>query len=498
VSVSVSDLTSAGDARIAADKIEVAVVRYVEQCDSPKEYTYRVVPGPIQPRNPMPVWKGVTMRWWLSLRTPQDARPGLYSGKVRIAPSKAPAAELRFDVRVLPIRFGPPPILAGMYWFDMTYWYLYWWGRQNFEDADGWWRQQTLQHAFDDMEEFKQFGLNSFAYCENRCTLTLGANGQVNFLPPEKNAFIQWMDLYAKAGMGPMPWYALCDYDGVNIANGVYGAKVEPLTPVWERAFREIIIWAKKAERERGWPEIVMYPTDEASNEGAKGAEHARKLAAFTKSCKADVPGGFRVVSSMNGQFERVMLPELDIAMPNHAYPITDDTAAEIRKAGCDLWIYNIGASRVTYGFYLWRIGAKGRFMYHHRWSRTEPWNAFDGSNRYNYDWITPGKPLPTSELWEMGEGIDDLRYMAALEKAVAEARKSGKRPALEEADAAQRSLNELRDLIPDNAKVLIGEVDPREVGKPAAGLFSDCRYLDRWRWRIAEHIVKIQDAMKP
>jgi hypothetical protein len=490
VSVTATDLVGPGGSRLrAASEIEVGVVRYTEFNKSSVEYRYTIKPGPIQPRNPMPVPPGVTTSWAVRLHAPATASPGVYRGKLKFAPSQGAASELDLVVRVVPIKLEPTPILAGRYHFENAAWYLYWW-RKAFADEDGWLYKRVFQHERDDFALLRQYNLNSLAFCDDlRVQAKVNAEGEFT-LPPD-HRFIQWMDEYTKAGMGPMPWYGFSAIGCSYLKAGLYGAKLEQFSPPWEKAYRQLIAWVKQLEKERGWPEVLIYLSDELSNEGAKGAEEGRHLVQITK----DIPG-IRTVASMNGPWERVMLPGLKIAMPNHAFPITAETVAEIRQAGCELWFYNIGEGRVTWGLYPWRMGAKGRYQWFHRYDITQPWNTFDGDSPYRVSWITPGKPLPTLELAQAAQGLDDLRYMTALEQTIAQARQSKKARALQAAAAAQKDLDELRDLLPDNVKLLIGEMDPKEAGKPAIGNFASGRYLDRQRWLIASHILDLQEAL--
>jgi len=490
VRVSLSDLVGTGGTKLAmGTDLEVGVVRYVASSLSEKEYRYTLKPGPIQPRDLVPVPQGVTTTWSIKVHVPEVAQPGIYRGRIHIASTKAAPLDLELSVRVVPVKLEATPITAGLYHFDKTYWYIHWW-RRCFTDTDGWLRDQTFRHEWDDFKLLQEYGLNSLAFCDDlRTQAALTEGGELSIAPDHR--FLQWMDIYAKAGMGPMPWYGFSAIGTRYLSNGLYGKKVEQFSPEWEKAYRSLIEWTKKHNAERGWPEVLFYLSDELSNEGATGAETGRKLVQLTK----DIPG-IRTVSSMNGPWERVMLPGLKIAMPNHAFPITDESVREIRKAGCDLWMYNISNSRVTWGYYLWKMGSTGRFQWFHRYAITNPWNTFDGDSAYNVTWVTPGKPLPTLELIQIREGIDDLRYLKALEKVVSEARESAKPDALKAVAAAQKDLDELRSLQPDNVKLLIGEIDPKEAGRPAVGDFASCRYLDRYRWLIVSHILAIQKAM--
>jgi hypothetical protein len=274
------------------------------------------------------------------------------------------------------------------------------------------------------------------------------------------------------------------------MGTGNFGARLAHLSPEWRNAVRNIMAWARATQEARGWPEVLFYISDELSNQGEKGGELGRKLVEATRGV-----AGARIIASLNGPPESRMLPGLDIAMPNHAFPITEATIADIRRNRCEFWVYNIGNSRITWGLFLWRVGATGRFQWKHRVASNEPWNAFDGDNPYLVTWVTPDKPLPTTTLEVIREGLDDLRYVKALENAIAEARASGRPAAAQAADAAQAMLDRLRADIPEDPGYLIGKMDPREAGRPAVGRFADWKYLDELRLVMAEHIQRIQAA---
>jgi len=91
VNVTVLDLSGPGTTQILATAVDVGVVRYIERSRSNTEYRYIIEPGPIQPRADVPVRPGLTMRWWLKLKVPEQARAGIYRGAVTITPSGAAA-----------------------------------------------------------------------------------------------------------------------------------------------------------------------------------------------------------------------------------------------------------------------------------------------------------------------------------------------------------------------------------------------------------------------
>lgn len=489
VAATLSGLAGPGGARIPVAPGDVGVVRYMERPLSTTEYRYTVAPVAVQPRNPMPVPAGVTTSWVVRLAVPAGAAPGLYRGALRLAPASGQPTQLPVTLRVVPIRLGPTPIPAGFYHLDNVFWYHAFWIKSF--GTDPWLREQAVVSERRRLALLREYGVSSLAFCDDgRTDLRVHADGAVDSVGDQ--SFVQWMDLYRDAGMGPMPWYGFSGLGVDYLDRGVYGAKLPQFSPAWDRAYRAIIDWAKATEKARGWPELIMYLSDELSNEKAAGAEKGRQLVQRTK----DIPG-IRTVASLNGSWEKVMLPGLKLAMPNHAFPITRETLAEIAAAGCELWLYNIGDSRVTWGLYPWRVGARGRFQ----WATgeyTAPWNPFDADSGYCMTRTTLDAPLPTLELIALREGIDDLRYLVATETAIAAARRSGRPRAIARADAAQRELDRIRASLPEDARLLIGAADATADGGTANGEFATGRRLDSLRWLLASHTLMIQDALAP
>jgi len=119
------------------------------------------------------------------------------------------------------------------------------------------------------------------------------------------------------------------------------------------------------AARERSWPEIYFYMADELGNHGRRGSRYGQELAKFLQEIKPMVGYPYKVFySTLSAEIAEPMLPDLDIVCPNSAFPLDGKTLDLVRSKGPDLWIYNAGVSRLSYGYYLWLVDAKGRLQW--------------------------------------------------------------------------------------------------------------------------------------
>ena len=496
VRVRVSDLSAgwrrAWQGGIPSSSVEVGVGRYLECLTGEAGYNYQVLPRVVQPRDPMPLRGDMTVRWWLRVHVPEGTAPGDYRGAVRVETEKGPGFSLPLRLRVLPIQLEPVPIPAGLYHFDYVYWYTHFWQR-TFGD-DPWLRARVLEHERQNMQMLRRYGINSLSMTGEDLRNEARYDGD-QLKIRDDGPFSQWMDLYASAGMKAMPWYGFESVGGICLPSGNYGRKVTQFSPEWERDFVSVAHWVKQQEKARGWPEVILTTSDELSNDGAAGAERGVKTLQAINRGRGDRP--WRTLASVNGPYERSLVPLLSIIMPNHAYPITGETLAEIHRQKTELWLYNVGTSRATWGFYPWAIGARGRFQWFNCQIRGDPWNSFGCDSAYTITRTTPGEPLPSPELFEISEGLNDLRYLATLEKRIAEAAASPKPKAREAAAAARKDLDDLRRSIPVDARTLIGQVDAASAGVATKGEWANHALLNQKRLLVAEAILRLQKSMK-
>jgi hypothetical protein len=241
--------------------------------------------------------------------------------------------------------------------------------------------------------------------------------------------------------------------------------------------------------RKRNWPEIIFYIQDEMANHGVRGGKMAVERARLYRRAADKI--GFRTCASMNGPVEIPSIPYLDIAIPNGALPITEENLEKIRRAGCELWFYNIGATRFTFGYYLNRTRPKGRLQWSFgntsRYLDQVPGLPSLGSITYALHWNGEFQPARRYNVEEIRQGILDYRYLRTLEILLDNAAATPKDAALREALKNGRAL---RDFIVDGVKIRNEHSGEDFV----AGIWSP-RTCERLRWRVALAIEAIRKA---
>jgi hypothetical protein len=494
LNIRVDDLKNPDGKTIPSSAVEIRTVRYVEQRigrgDNP-EYQYRVVPFILVPDNILDMEKGVARSVFITVHIPTDASPGVYRGTVKIQDGKT---ELPLMVRVLPIDLAEDDIVHGLWVGINDYFYYHYWQpafpEKDFEDEI--WKNKERHYRY-----LKEYGVNSLSLTgEDMRTTTSSPDGK-NIVMDFSGGFGKWMDLYKKMGFGPTPWFSFISL--WRTSRGpvkpflIRGFKdVEPLSETWKAGYKQSIELLRDEGKKRGWPEIYIYISDESSNVGQKGGEHSAAIAQVAK----EVPG-IRTIISVNGPYEMVAVPYVDIIMPNHAFPITKETVTYIKnKHGKELWLYNIGMTRFSYGFYPWRTGAKGRYQWHGRYTVCFPYDDFDGSggdSSYMYSYPVPdGPPRATLNLEKLREGIYDYRYIRTLELLVDKTQGKQNARLQDAVKEAEELIAEIRNSIDWDIRKHWGmKVASGESGNDTLLDWND-EICDRYRWRIAQMIIQL------
>lgn len=483
VRVVCSDLTEkTSGAKIAAGKIKIEHIDHHETSVFTKRvsttsYAYRVRPLFIKPfPEVFPLMdKGINRTILLTLQADENTKPGIYEGNIQIAPQGAPPQDVPVQVRVLPVSLPELPIVAGRYAMDYDFYYYYYWN-QTFKDAS--FRDFVWEREKQNMQWNQEMGLNSIAWAEARIgDITQNPDGSAN------EQFIRWMDLYRDMGFKAMPWYG---FHHITQSKRTFKG-IPRFSPEWNMQYRRLIERLRDMGKERNWPEIVFYLSDELSNDGNEGKEEGLKRAEASKG----IPG-IRRIASVNGKYEHPLIGQVDILMPNYAFPITPPIVEEIKAKGTELWLYNVNDQRFTWGYYPFRTKAKGRFQWFGNYGPGYPFDDFDsttGNSTYDVFVAGPDGPVSMVNALNMRDGLDDLRYLTLLKRLV-DAAKNPQDKAVAEAKAI---LAEVDALEVDLRKYASGATSAVDTGFDSNGKMWSPQACERMRWRIAQSIMELQ-----
>jgi len=489
VKVFCSDLMDkSSGAKIGPDQIKIEHIAHRETAIAAKyvkttAYTYQVKPLFIQPfPDAFPLMdKGINRTILLTVQADTKTRPGIYEGNVRIAPEGAQAQVIPVRVRVLPITLPELPLVAGRYAMDYDFYYYDYWN-QTFTDAS--FRDFVWEREKQNMEWNKAMGLNSISWTEARI-------GDITQNPedPANEQFIRWMDLYRDMGFKAMPWYG---FQAITQSKRTFKG-IPRFSPEWTKDYRRLIERLRDMGKERNWPEIVFYLSDELSNDGNEGKEEGLKRADASQGIE-----GIRRIASVNGKYEHPLIGEMDILMPNFAFPITQPIMDEMKAKGSELWLYNVTDQRFTWGYYPYRLGAKGRFQWFGNYGPGYPFDDFDsttGNSVYDAFVAGPDGPISMVKALDMREGLYDLRYMTLLKQLVEKA-KDPHSKAVQDAKAILQEVNALDVDLRNYAGNTMSAVDTGFAVNEKMWTPQAC---ERMRWRIAQSIMELQkDEVKP
>lgn len=366
----------------------------------------------IQPRDaetlrPVDIDSGTSKQFWITVHVPEGAIPGNYEGKIRLnMPNLAPA-ELILKLRVLPFALQKPELRYAIYYT----------GRLA-KDGKG-----SIGFAWKSPQQY---------YAE---MLDLKAHGVEYPTLPQNNEqlFEQELKIRQKAGLPKDNLYIT----GLSTLNPTEPKQLEKLKA-------NVMRWIKIAKK-YGYENVYFYGIDEATGEKLKSERPAWNV--------VHEAGGKVFAACYKGTFE-VMGDLLDLAV----FPSSPDAreAEKYHKAGHQIFCYanpHVGLEepetyRRNHGLLAWKAGYDGSMEFAYQASYGgHIWNDFDIVGRTSKTARNPVFAFPTvngvidTRAWEgFRAGVNDVRYVTTLRRAIARAKAN--RPQL--AASAQKWLEEM------------------------------------------------------
>lgn len=405
VTVTAGNLTGPG-ASIPASAIDLGHVSYRISRVTGDGTVYTITPRLIMPGGVVNIPQGLTRRLWLTVRTPADARPGVYKGTITIRAEQGEPRSLPLEFRVRAGGLDPVDIPAGPFGYTIG---IPWFG-----DDPGTVRfnQQMVNNSLRKMRDYgftACTGLPSIAYH--------GFNQGKPVL--DFTAADAAMRLVKELG-----FLAVTSYGG-----GVSGfdSYVQDKRAMSAAGFQDYASFVKAiygavqehAGRNRWIPIYYNLADEPIGDDLVRAAENAEPYRrAFAKG-----PPYFTGASSFTGNDRNN--PHFRLAKALHAVSWNDHDEASVRllhDLGADWAFYN-GGNRWTYGMYMYKAakqyGMKFRVSWHWNVVAGDPYYALD-CREDDFAWCNSspdGQLIPAVEFERLREGIDDYRRLITLNR---------------------------------------------------------------------------------
>ena len=404
--------------------------------------------------------------FWVTVKVPGDAKPGIYKGVVTVTSEGRPFAKVNVSLDVLPIRLEEPPFCLGFHYA--------WPG--------------SVEALRANLKDMREHGMTNVGPLYGwHMPITDDDTSQLN----------TFMKEYLTAGYTkPMMFAAPMNLTLSGLTG--YG-------PVDSKRFQQKYIEVMRklhAEMKKHDVPVIFSIGDEFTNKGLPGVEYGEKLAKLTHEELPEIC----TTSDADGAAEVLrMAPYMNFATFNNGWDgpdrhnrgktcVNDKFIAEVKAAGAIPYFVNTGRGRFPFGFFFWKMSKYGVF------GKVEWFYNLQGSGGGKGSMVKlDGTNITRTINYEKSrEGVDDLKYLCLLEKLIRQAEKTGKgrAPAAE----AKAFLKKLEDSIIPNwsAYQRGGEKWPQDGAHPVdnekAGTIGSFNTLRR---AIADRIIKVQDAMK-
>ncbi|MHC4399278.1 MAG: hypothetical protein ACYTG0_06340 [Planctomycetota bacterium] len=397
---------TAGDLRgpagvIPASAIDVGFVSYRISRVTMEGSVYTIRPRLIMPTGSVDVSWDVTRRFWMTVKTAVDAKPGLYKGTLAVKPQQGGAAEVPVEFRVRAGTLDPIDVPAGPWGHSIS---IPWYGN---DPAAATWNQSMMERSLRKMRE------DGFTTCSG--IPSIAYRGFQNGRPVlDFTAADARMKLVKELG-----FLAVVSYGrGVSGFNAYYqdtGAMNAAGFQDYAEFVKAIYTAIQQHADRQGW--IPVYynlgdePIGDALTRSAENAEAYRK--AFPEG-----PPLFTAASSFRGSDRADPHFRLSKALHVANWNGHDEASVNLlHEAGSDWAFYN-GGNRWTFGDYLYKAAKQFRMKFRISWH----WNVVAGDPYYaldcredDYAWCNSspdGQLIPAIHFEQLREGLDDYRRL--------------------------------------------------------------------------------------
>jgi hypothetical protein len=400
LSLTVTDLRGPGT--IPYSSIDIVYVQYRVTRVTGEGSVYTITPRLVIPQTSAAGPEGVARTFWLTVKTPADAPPGVYSGEVRIASERGGLLTLPLKFMVHKGTLDPVDVPAGPFSHTID---LPW-----FEDEAAAWNADMAMKSLKKLREYgftTASGLPVVAYAGFK-----DGKAQFDFSVADAQ-----MKRFREAGF-TMPVVSYCAFNGLDIYHRDEAAMKAAGFSDYSAFIKAIFTAIQKHADEAGWLPVYWNIGDEPTGDevirSADNAEAYRQ--AFPKG-----PPNFTAASSFSGSDVKDPHFRLAKALHSVAWNLHDKKGVKLlHDAGSDWAFYN-GGNRWTYGVYMYKAaneyGMKFRLSWHWNAVAGDPYYALD-CREDDYAWCNSspdGQLIPSVEFERLREGLGDYRRLRTL-----------------------------------------------------------------------------------
>jgi glycosyl hydrolase family 123 len=440
VRVRIDELTGPSGT-IPASAVDAGFVSYRITRVTAEGSVYTIAPRYIMPSSTVDMPEGIARLFWLTVRIPAGAKPGVYRTEVGIVPEKGRASKVPLELTVRKGTLDPVDIPAGPWGYAIG---VPWPGGDPAAES---FNRELISKG---LRRLRDYGFTTFSGIPE-----VAYRGFKDGKPELDFARADAQMAAAKdAGFLAVVSYG-AGLSGLDGYSRDEGRMKEAGFTDYAEFLRAVYAVVQKHAADRGWIPVYWNIGDEPIGDDLlRSIENAQ---AYRKAFPAGPPT-FTAASSFRGSDQKDPHFLLSRALHVADWNEHDEASVNLLHAAGGEWAFYNGGDRWTYGSYLYKaakqFGLKFRISWHWNAAAGDPYYALD-CREDDYAWANAspaGDLIPAVHFERVREGLDDYRRLLTL------ARLAKEKAGTTEARAAE-------DLIRDHlAAFHLGQRDPGRV----------------------------------
>lgn len=408
ITLTASALRGPADAVLPASAVTVGYVQHRVTRVTAEGSVYTIQPRLIVPRSSAPVSAGVTRTFWLTVRLPEAAVAGLYTGTVELTAERGGKLTLPLRFRVLQGRLDAVDMPVGPWGHTIN---LPW-----YDEEVAAWNRAMANKSLRKLREYgftTATGLPVVRYLGFR-----DGKPRFDFTQADEQMRRFQANGFRLAVVSYCPFPGLDTYYRDEAAMKAAGFSDYP------SFVRAVFSAVQEHARAADWLPVYWNLADEPLGDDL--ARSAANAEAYRQAFPAGPPW-FTGASSFTGGNPNDPHFRLSKALHVANWNLHDEAGVQmLHKAGGRWGFYN-GGNRWTYGVYLYKAATQFNLQYRIAWH----WNVVAGDPYYaldcredDYAWCNSspeGELLPSVEFERLREGLDDYRRLRTLARLVRE-----------------------------------------------------------------------------